>query len=88
MTPKTVVEVRYNYRQPVMETSNGGERIDCYPEDYDSAKVGEKDVTEISEHKAAGEGDKWFYDVVYKTGKVERIFNPFFVEFKLDKTTF
>ena len=42
MTPKTVVEVRYNYRQPVMETSNGGERIDCYPEDYDSAKVGER----------------------------------------------
>ena len=35
-----------------------------------------KKVTSIEEHKAAGECDKWFYDVVFDDGSYERIFNP------------
>jgi hypothetical protein len=31
---------------------------------------------EIREHYAAGEGDKWYYDVLYDSGMSERIFNP------------
>ena len=32
-------------------------------------------VTEIKEHSAQGEGDKWFYDVYFDSGRMERIFN-------------
>ena len=37
--------------------------------------VGSSGVLEIQEHQARGEGDKWFYDVIYEN-KTERIFNP------------
>jgi len=30
----------------------------------------------ITEHPAQGEGDRWFYDVYYDSGKLLRIFNP------------
>lgn len=30
----------------------------------------------ISEHKPAGEGDKWYYDIHYSDGSIERVFNP------------
>ena len=33
-------------------------------------------VTEIIEHNAAGEGDKWFYDINYSDGTTTRVFNP------------
>lgn len=29
----------------------------------------------ITEHRAAGEGDKWYYDIHYSDGSMERIFN-------------
>ena len=29
----------------------------------------------IEEHRAAGEGDKWYYDI-YKDGEVTRVFDP------------
>ena len=39
--------------------------------------VGKDGVTQIDEHRAAGEGDKWYYDVVYGNGNaIHRIFNP------------
>jgi len=40
-------------------------------------EIDEKDVIRIEEHTAKGEGDKWFYDVIFsdKESKV-RIFNP------------
>ena len=37
--------------------------------------VGEYDVVEIVEHQAQGEGDKWYYDVKFKDGKIRRIFS-------------
>jgi hypothetical protein len=30
----------------------------------------------IEQHAAAGEGDKWYYDIHYSDGTKERIFNP------------
>jgi len=38
--------------------------------------VGEQSVTSIVEHRAAGEGDKWFYDVHIESGVIHRVFNP------------
>ncbi len=39
----------------------------------------------IEEHRAAGDGDKWFYDVHFENGKIVRVFNPNTVEFKTGK---
>ena len=30
----------------------------------------------IEEHRAQEEGDKWYYDIVFRSGQTERIFNP------------
>jgi hypothetical protein len=38
-------------------------------------EVGQGDVEEIEEHKAQGEGDKWYYDIYFKRGLMTRIFN-------------
>lgn len=43
-----------------------------------------KRVKEITEHAAAGDGDKWYYDIHYKDGRVLRVFNPIEVLF-IDK---
>lgn len=34
------------------------------------------DVEKITEYQAAGEGDKWYYDIHYNNGRMLRIFNP------------
>lgn len=41
----------------------------------------------IIEHPARGEGDKWYYDIVYSDGSTERIFNPNNVYFTGKKQT-
>ena len=38
------------------------------------ANVGKNGVTEIEEHPAAGEGDKWFYDIHFDSGEILRTF--------------
>ena len=43
---------------------------------YDSYEVGKKGVIRITEHRPAGEGDKWFYDVDFEGQSTKRIFNP------------
>lgn len=35
-----------------------------------------KKVLSIKEHRPAGEGDKWFYDIELENDKVVRVFNP------------
>ncbi len=45
-------------------------------EDYDTYEVGKKGVIRITEHRPAGEGDKWFYDVDFEGEGTKRIFNP------------
>lgn len=37
---------------------------------------GQLKVDKIVEHSAAGEGDKWYYDIHYSDGSKERVFNP------------
>lgn len=47
-----------------------------YGEKYESRKVGEDGVIKIEEHKAQGEGDRWYYDISFNDGRTERVFNP------------
>lgn len=44
--------------------------------------VGEVGITEIKEHSAQGEGDKWYWDVCLDNGSIHRIFNPTDVYYK------
>jgi hypothetical protein len=44
-------------------------------EEYKKYRVGSDGVSAIVEHRAQGDGDKWFYDVHFEDGRVERIFN-------------
>ena len=48
-------------------------------EDYLVEEIGIKNKNgtpiSIEEHIARGEGDKWFYDIVYEDGSMKRIFN-------------
>lgn len=44
--------------------------------------VGKTNIVSIEEHRSAGEGDKWFYDVNYSGGVTIRIFNPLCVVFE------
>lgn len=51
-------------------------------EEYDIAEVGsvcartQHLVVEIKEHRAQGDGDKWYYDVIYCNGSEMRVYNP------------
>jgi hypothetical protein len=47
-----------------------------FPERYEEHIVGQKGVLEIREHAAAGDGDRWYWDVHYECNSVERIFYP------------
>jgi len=48
---------------------------------FDEFRVGYRGVKSIHEHAAGGEGDKWYYDVLFDDGKTHRIFNPNYVVF-------
>ena len=65
-----ISELIYDYTPPMCTTNEG------VPEDFKLAQVGIDGVEDIQEHTAAGEGDKWFYDVYYDDGSVLRTFNP------------
>ena len=43
------------------------------------ATVGQYNVKEIKEHSAKGDGDRWYYDIVFEGGDTFRIFDPNFV---------
>ena len=47
-----------------------------------------KEVKEIREHCAGGEGDKWYYDVVFIDDTQMRIFNPNLVYRTKDNSVF
>jgi hypothetical protein len=69
MTEKLTPEIiHFNYYP-------GGMQED-FPERWEERIVGQKGVTEIKEHAAVGDGDKWFWDVHYENNQVERIFYP------------
>ena len=60
-----IEEIRYNW----LYTTESGEEYNTY------STIGNSDVIKIEEHPSAGEGDKWYYDVTFKNGHIERIFN-------------
>ncbi len=61
-------------------TSSIGEENETY-------EVGKNGVVKITEHRPAGEGDKWFYDVIFddiQRKGTKRIFNPNSTSFEED----
>ncbi|MEK6819537.1 MAG: hypothetical protein AABY10_06425 [Nanoarchaeota archaeon] len=44
--------------------------------------MGKFGVKEIKQHSAGGEGDKWYYDVVFEGGRGLMIFHPVVVEYE------
>ena len=44
--------------------------------------IGIDGCVSIAEHAAQGEGDKWYYDIVFVDGKTIRAFNVEQVEFE------
>jgi hypothetical protein len=67
LTPETI---RYEYY-------SGSSQDD--PERYLEYCVGYAGVTEIREHAAQGDGDRWYWDVHFDNNQVQRIFNPHMV---------
>lgn len=55
-------------------------------EEFKEACTGVGGVIRIVEHAAAGEGDKWFYDVLFENDRVQRIFNPHEVFYSIIKS--
>lgn len=49
------------------------------PQEVTAGKYG---VKEIQQHSAQGDGDKWYYDVIFEDGKGFMIFDPKVVEYK------
>lgn len=82
-----IKKLTYNWRQI-------GDMEFGMSEEYEVAEVGVIDmrnrleVKEILEHSARGEGDKWYYDVIYTNGTEMRVFNPNTVFRKSDKSNF
>lgn len=72
--PRKITQLTYNWFQNINEGNSY--------EDYEIATVDLNDVIKITEHAAAGEGDKWYYDIEYKDGETLRIFNPNTVTFE------
>lgn len=66
-TKGAITKLIFNWFPPVQEG---------YGEEFETREVGVHGVESIEEHAAAGEGDKWYYDVYCKDGTSERIFNP------------
>jgi hypothetical protein len=75
---KEIRKIHYNWFQSY-DGNNAGE-------DFDHHTVGQRGVIEILEYPAYAEGDKWYYDVIFENGDVERIFNINRVFFKELKT--
>lgn len=69
-----IKRITYNWFQV-----NGGE-------DYYEREIGKTygDIvcTKIDEHRAQGEGDKWYYDIHYSDESIVKIFNPNTVYYK------
>jgi len=43
--------------------------------DYQVAEVGREEIVRIEEHRPAGEGDKWFFDIYLEDETIIRVFN-------------
>lgn len=64
---KIITQIDYNFRL----ASDGYHTIDV----VDSYFLGSQNVVEIIEHPAMGEGDKWFWTVIFENGDEHILFN-------------
>lgn len=75
---RTINCINYNWFFSTNESSTG----------FESRQVGilygNVRCVNIEEHPAAGEGDKWYYDIYYSDGNKVRVFNPNEVFFNSD----
>lgn len=81
-----IQQINFNWRPEITKGTDGyGHDIiysSCAFDEYHVNGSYYKDehnrkiCVEIYEHKAAGEGDKWYYDVKFDDGSINRIFNP------------
>lgn len=71
---RQIKQVDYNWR-----VNEAGREV------YECARVGHAGVIRITEHRAAGEGDRWYYDIHKDDGEMFRIFNPNMVHFLSDE---
>ena len=44
--------------------------------DPDFFDVSNKSIIEIKQHSAQGEGDRWYYTILFDNGNEQMIFNP------------
>ena len=79
MEDTKITGITYNWYYSPCENSEGFTHRSVGSE-YNGLKV-----DYIKEHAAMGEGDKWFYDIIYSDKSIERIFNPNAVFFKSTK---
>ncbi len=77
---KTITQITWNWSPALMESN--GDRMDCYSDTCEIAKITDEKVQKIEEQWAAGEGDKCFYDIFFTDGSIKRIFNPNTVDYK------
>lgn len=63
---RKIIQINFNW------TAQEGYLDGC----FSSESVGTRGVTEITEHRPAGEGDRFFYDIHYANGITQRVFNP------------
>jgi hypothetical protein len=63
-----IKKIHFNWHQVNWDNSAG--------EDFHVYEIGTKGVTEIEEHPAMRDGDKWFYYVRFENGSEIKVFNP------------
>lgn len=65
---KEIKKITFNWHQC-------GNTTDGLDQDFQVHEVGKHFVIKIEEHRAAGEGDKWYYDIHFEDGTIAREFN-------------
>jgi len=74
-----ISELHYDYSPPMCTSTQG------IGEQWKELKVGKAGVLEIQEHMPQGEGDRFYYDVLFDDGSMFRTFNPNKVFFNTKK---
>ena len=93
---RMIQQINFNWRPELVTGMDGyGNQIVHSSANFDQYHVGgtyykdehsRKTCIEIYEHKAEGEGDKWYYDVKFDDGSINRIFNPNEIFIKEEKS--
>lgn len=67
---KKILKLTYNWFFTPEGEAN--DTVEVGKPEYTTKKI----ITEINEHCAMGESDKWYYDIHFEDGTLKRIFNP------------